>query len=222
MRELFTPAHPGRLATTRLVLLPGAYQSLEAFAAQGFATAVRRRGIGADVSFVDVEFANLTDRSALAQLQTTIIEPARAAGCRSIWLGGISLGGYMSLQYAAEASGERHAPVDGLCLLAPYLGNRMVIAEIDRAGGPAAWSSDELAPIEEERRIWRFIKTLHESPMRCHLGYGREDRFAAAHALMATMLRPDDVDVVAGGHDWPTWLRLWENFLDSRFRGPAP
>jgi len=222
MRELFTPAHPGRLATTRLVLLPGAYQSLEEFAAQGFATAVRRRGIAADISFVDVEFANLTDRSALAQLQATIIEPARVAGCRSIWLGGISLGGYLSLQYATERSGEREGAVDGLCLLAPYLGNRMVIAEITQAGGPAAWCPDALAPIEEERRIWRFIKSLHESPLHCHLGYGREDRFAAAHALMATVLAPDDVDVVAGGHDWPTWLRLWENFLDSRLRGPIP
>jgi pimeloyl-ACP methyl ester carboxylesterase len=205
-----------------LVLLPGAYQTLEEFAAQGFAEAVQRRRIAADISFVDVEFAHLTDRSALTLLQERIIAPARAAGCRSIWLGGISLGGYVSLQYAAERSHQQHAQIDGLCLLAPYLGNRMVIAEIDRAGGPAAWSADELAPIEEERRIWRFIKTLHESPMRCHLGYGREDRFAAAHALMATMLRPDDVDVVAGGHDWPTWLRLWENFLDSRFRGSAP
>ena len=222
MREQFAPARPGRLATTRVVLLPGAYQSLEEFAAQGFATAVRRRDIAADISFVDVEFANLTDRGALAQLQATVIAPARAAGCRSIWLGGISLGGYLSLQYATERSGEPYAPVDGLCLLAPYLGNRMVIAEITQAGGPAAWSPDALAPIEEERRIWRFIKTLRESPMDCHLGYGREDRFAAAHALMATMLRPDDVDVVAGGHDWPTWLRLWENFLDSRFRGSAP
>jgi pimeloyl-ACP methyl ester carboxylesterase len=222
MRELFTPVEAGRLAATRLVLLPGAYQALEELPAQGFVAAVRRRGIAADISCVDVEFASLTDRSALAQLQATIIEPARAAGCRCIWLGGISLGGYLSLQYVAERSGARHAPVDGLCLLAPYLGNRMVIAEITQAGGPGAWTPDELALIEEERRIWRFIKTLHESPMRCHLGYGREDRFAAAHALMATVLPPGDVDVVTGGHDWPTWLKLWENFLDSRLRGPAP
>jgi len=230
MRELFVPAEPGRFAQTRLVLLPGAYQSLEEFARQGFAAAVQQRGIAADLSLVDLEFTSLTDRGGLALLHQRVIAPARTAGCRSIWLGGISLGGYVSLHYACECSTERssefgperYAPVDGLCLLAPYLGNRMVIAQIDRAGGLAAWNPDELAPIEEERRIWRFIRTLHESPMRCHLGYGREDRFAAAQALMATALPSCDVDVVAGGHDWPTWLRLWENFLDLRLRGPAP
>jgi pimeloyl-ACP methyl ester carboxylesterase len=226
MRELFERAVPGRLATTRVVLLPAAYQSLEEFLRRGFAAAVQRRGIAADLSLVDLEFADLTDRSALALLQERIIEPARAAGCDQIWLGGISLGGYVSLQYATERSSEPsregYAPVDGLCLFAPYLGNRMVIAEIDRAGSLAAWHPGELAPIEEERRIWNFIKTLSASPVHCHLGYGREDRFAAAHALMATALPPGDVDVVTGGHDWPTWLRLWENFLDARLRGPIP
>jgi pimeloyl-ACP methyl ester carboxylesterase len=222
MRELFAPADSGRLAATRLVLLPGAYQSLEQFVERGFAAAVRRRGLTADLSFVDVEFANLTDRSALALLNDRIIAPARAAGCQRIWLGGISLGAYLSLQYAAERGSACHTSVDGLCLLAPYLGNRMVIAEIERAGGLAAWAPGKLAPMDEERRIWEFIRTLPESQLRCHLGFGREDRFAAAHAVMAGALPPGDVDVVAGAHDWPTWLRLWENFLDSRLRGQAP
>jgi enterochelin esterase-like enzyme len=38
---------------------------------------------------------------------------------------------------------------------------------------------------------------------------------------MAAALRPDDVDVVPGGHDWPTWRRLWDRFLDARF-APKP
>jgi len=25
------------------------------------------------------------------------------------------------------------------------------------------------------------------------------------------------VDAIPGGHEWPIWLSLWENFLDSRF-----
>jgi hypothetical protein len=49
------------------------------------------------------------------------------------------------------------------------------------------------------------------------LGYGREDRFAQAHALMAEALGPDAAHVVSGGHDWPTWIALWEYFLDSTF-----
>jgi hypothetical protein len=51
-----------------------------------------------------------------------------------------------------------------------------------------------------------------------YLGYGQEDRFSAAHALLAGELPADAVDVIAGGHDWRTWTNLWENFLDSRFK----
>jgi hypothetical protein len=55
--------------------------------------------------------------------------------------------------------------------------------------------------------------------------YGHDDRFAASHRLMAAALAPASVDVVPGGHDWPAWRRLWENFLDTRFpsdRAPTP
>jgi hypothetical protein len=51
-----------------------------------------------------------------------------------------------------------------------------------------------------------------------YLGYGQEDRFSAAHRLLARELPAEAVDVIGGGHDWRTWTRLWENFLDSRFR----
>jgi len=74
-----------------------------------------------------------------------------------------------------------------------------------------------LAQSEEERRIWRFIQDRPAGAPPLHLGYGRDDRFAQAHGLMARSLPVDAVDVAAGGHDWETWTRLWENFLDSRF-----
>jgi hypothetical protein len=50
-----------------------------------------------------------------------------------------------------------------------------------------------------------------------YLGYGQDDRFSAAHGLLATRLPANAVDVIGGGHDWGTWIKLWENFLDSRF-----
>jgi hypothetical protein len=33
--------------------------------------------------------------------------------------------------------------------------------------------------------------------------------------LLAQSLPADSVAIIDGGHDWPTWTRLWENFLDS-------
>ena len=47
-------------------------------------------------------------------------------GLPHVWLGGISLGGLFALDYAATDAGAW----DGLCLLAPYLGNRLLIGEI--------------------------------------------------------------------------------------------
>jgi enterochelin esterase-like enzyme len=39
---------------------------------------------------------------------------------------------------------------------------------------------------------------------------------------MAAALASDSVDVVSGGHEWPAWRRLWENFLDMRFPANRP
>jgi pimeloyl-ACP methyl ester carboxylesterase len=195
-----------------MVWLPGAYHAARDFLAAGFAEAVRARRIALDLEFVDMELAHVGDRSALQRLRSDIVLPARAAGV-SIWLGGISLGGLFALDYAASHPDE----LDGLCLLAPYLGNRMLTAEIAQAPGLAAWQPGELAEPDEERRIWRYIKSRREDSRPLYLGFGRGDRFAAAHELLAATLPAGSVDVIAGGHEWSTWSRLWENFLDSRF-----
>ena len=219
MRSIFRAAAESAVAPTRMVWLPGAFHSPEDFMKAGFDASVRSRRIPLDLVFVDVQLEHLRDRSVHERLRRDILAPARALGCRSIWLAGISLGGFIALDYAAGHPEDW----DGLCLLAPYLGNRMLIAEI--AGGPglAAWEPGPLADCDEERRIWRFIasqgadaRRLADS-RRVYLGYGREDRFAPAHALMAEALAPNAVHVVPGGHDWPTWIALWEYFLDSTF-----
>ena len=196
-----------------MVWLPGAYQTAQDFLTAGFAAAVRRRQAPLDLLFVDMEFAYLGDRAALQLLRSDIVLPARTAGV-SIWLGGISLGGLTALDYAASCPDE----IDGLCLLAPYLGNRTLTAEIARAPGLAAWQPGELAQIDEERRIWRYIKNRGADSGPLYLGFGRCDRFAAAQELLAATLPADSVDVIDGGHDWSTWVRLWEIFLQSRFK----
>ena len=206
------PALSTAVAPTRMVWLPGAYHAARDFLTAGFAEAVRLRRIALDLIFVDMDTAYVGDRSALQRLRSDIVLPARAAGV-SIWLGGISLGGLFALDYAASHPDE----LDGLCLLAPYLGNRMLIAEIANAQGLARWQPGELAETDEERRIWRYIKNRHADSRPLYLGFGREDRFAAAHELLAATLPADSVEVIAGGHEWSTWVRLWESFLDSRF-----
>ena len=213
MRSILNAAASGTVAATRIVCLPGAYHGPEDFLAAGFDSSVRRRRLPIDLLFVDVEMRHLGDRRALEQLKHEIVLPARAHGCRSVWFAGISLGGFIALDYAATNPGD----LDGLCLLAPYLGNRMLTREIARAPGLAAWTAGELAQADEERRIWRFLKAQNDHSRLLYLGFGQDDRFADAQRLMAQALPPEAVDVVPGGHDWRTWTTLWENFLDSTF-----
>lgn len=210
MRTLLEHAHAGRDAPVRVVLLPPAFTGPEDFVAAGFPAAVRQRGLKVDLVLAALEFGHVTDRSVVARILDELIAPARAPG-RELWLGGISLGGYVALCCAEQEP----AGVAGLCLFAPYLGSHIVTAEVARAG-LAAWPSGALAPDDDERRVWRFLQKRTANSLPIHLGLGREDRFLGRHQLLAANLSPAEVDTVPGGHDWPTWLRLWENFLDAR------
>jgi hypothetical protein len=93
-----------------------------------------------------------------------------------------------------------------------------VTREIAAAGGVSGWEPGGLAADDDERRIWHFIKTRPPGEAPLHLGFGSEDRFAASHRMMAAALPPEMVHIVPGGHDWPVWRQLWDNFLDTRLR----
>lgn len=213
MRTLSDAAQPGVIANTRVLFLPAAYTGPDDFVQAGFVQAVRERGLPLDLVFADINLQHLTDGTILRRVRHELVLPARALGCESIWICGISLGGFIGLAYAERYSSE----VDGLCLLAPYLGNHMITGEIERASGVAGWEPGELGPEEDERRVWRFIKRRASYPVEVHLGYGREDRFANSHRMMADALDPKCVQVIAGGHEWPAWSRLWADFLDRQF-----
>ena len=211
MHTIADAAHAGRSAPTRLLMLPAAYSGPEDFVRAGFVGAVRQRHLEVDLVFARLELQHLSDRTVFTRLRQELLLPARAQGCWT-WLGGISLGGYVALCCA-----ERYPQdIDGLCLIAPYLGSHIVTDEIARAGGVHSWRPGEIGEDDDERRVWRFIQTLGSRALPIHLGLGREDRFAARHRLMASALAPGSLDIVPGGHDWPTWHRLWENFLDGK------
>jgi pimeloyl-ACP methyl ester carboxylesterase len=211
MRSIFCAAVAGARAPTQMIWLPGAYHSAQDFLNAGFVRAAELRSAPLDLRFVDLEMQHLDDRDAFLRLRSEIVLPARDSGA-AIWLAGISLGGLVALDYASTHPGE----LDGLCLLAPYLGNRMLTNEI-AASGLAGWQPGELVESDAERRIWRYIKSRADSwPLL--LGYGKSDRFSAAHDVLGAALPTEWVEVVAGGHEWSTWLKLWENFLDSHFK----
>jgi len=203
-------ADPKRPAPVQIVLLPAAYSGPEDFCNAGFGAAVRARGLNVDVTFAALDVGQVTDRSVVPRVLSEVVAPLRAAASQ-LWLGGISLGGYVAL-CCAEAEPQGLA---GLCLFAPYLGSHIIISEV-AAAGIRAWRAGELAEDDDERRVWRFLQRREAATLPLHLGLGREDRFLERHQLLASALDAAEVDMVPGGHDWPTWLRLWENFLDAR------
>ncbi|MGB0129595.1 MAG: hypothetical protein WBP72_18280 [Rhodocyclaceae bacterium] len=197
-------------AKTLMVFLPGAYMRPQHFFDAGFDVAVAERGLGLDLAFPDIDVARFANADGVARLRGEILGPARAAGYQQLWLGGISLGGFLALAVAADHGDE----IDGLCLIAPYPGSAITLAAIDAAGGPAQWEPAEEQLADAEFRIWDWLRTPRARPKIC-FGYGRHDRFAPRMARLAAV-RADLIPVlVDGDHDWPVWRAIWEQFLDS-------
>ena len=196
-----------------MVWLPGAFHTPEDFVHAGFDTAVARRGLEIDLQFADLALDHLGDRSAIERLARDIVRPAREAGCGTVWLGGISLGGSFVLDYAATDAG----PWDGLCLLAPYPGNRLLIREIVRSRAPCRVSTGAACGVRRRTSNMAFHSGARRRTAACVPGLRADDRFAQGLDLMAQALPPAAVQVIEGGHDWSTWSTLWERFLDLRW-----
>lgn len=201
-------------ARAKFLLLPPVGESAEGFINAGFHDAVRARKLAIELQPCDLEFAHMTDRSMLQRLHDDPIAAARAEGFQCVCVAGVSLGGFMALNHAEQYPDD----LQGICLIAPYLGTRLITDEISRAGGLEDWQAGEARSSDEERRIWQYIKSSAGRGPPLYLGYGDEDRFAGSHRLLAAALPRDCVDVVPGAHDWQAWRKVWDHFLD---RWPA-
>ncbi len=195
-----------------VVLLPGAYSRPREFVDEGSVAALRRHGIAADVQVADAHLRYYEDKTIVERLRQDIVGPARARGVPQVWLVGISLGGFGALGYAARHGDE----IAGVLALAPYLGRRSVLQEIEAAGGPVAWRRANAPPEGDdlEREIWRWAAGAPAAPP-VWLGFGRDDRFADANRLFGSLLPPERRFDTEGGHDWPPWRALWERWLDE-------
>jgi hypothetical protein len=214
IHQLSFLAQHGQRAETLIVLLPGAYHQPEDFIREGFIKAVQTRQLAIDLILAELSFNHIADQSAITIIDTDIIQPALNKGYKNIWLAGISIGGYVTIAYA----NRNPAKLAGVLLLAPYPGNRITTGEIAQAGGIMAWTPEAVADDDIELRNWNWLKNnANTANIEVHLGYGEDDRFAESHFMMTQALPATQVDKISGGHVWPVWLRLWNNFLDKRF-----
>lgn len=197
-----------------LVMLPGAGFEAEDFARHGLVAAMHGRGWPVDIVTTSPPVELYLEDGIAAALHRDIIEPAQAQGYARIWLLGVSLGGMGALLYASEHA----ATIEGVVLLAPFLGTQGTIAELAKAGGFHAWSaaSSAATPTEQRVLIWlqTYLAARPASPA-LYLGYGHADRFLQGHQMLAAGLPEAHVHTATGGHDWDTWHTLWQSLLNA-------
>ncbi len=197
-----------------LLMLPGAGDTSQDLVDQGFIRCVRRRRLAVDVLVADARFDDYLEGSVVQQLERDVVAPVLSRAPVRLWLMGISLGGLGALSYAREHG----AAVEGVILLAPFLGTRGLVAEIVRAGGLGRWQPGTIASTDAESLTLAWLARYRaEDPAlpRIYLGYGTADRYAAASRMLGRQLPREQVVSVPGGHDWATWLDLWERLLDA-------
>ncbi|MDB5944931.1 MAG: hypothetical protein JWQ13_4497 [Ramlibacter sp.] len=209
MKFEHVPSQASQAATHLWLMLPGAYMKPADFIRAGFADAVHERGLPHDIALLDATISEVADGSALAFLQEYVRAVPADPRLRVCVLG-ISLGGQLAMHCAAQATPR----IASVLVMAPYLGPRDLLAQVGATGRMAEWAPQPSAVSDTEREIWRWLQgcAVQEPPL--YLGYGRDDRFASAHALMAQALPEDRIDTVPGGHDWPVWAQLWNRHLD--------
>ena len=198
-----------------LLMLPGAKNTPQQLVENGFIRELRERKLPVDVLALDAHVDLYLERSDIERVLHQALDEARAHGYRRIWLLGISLGGSGAMICATQ----RTAEIEGIFLLAPFLGTRGIIAEVEAAGGLQHWRAGDIGSRDHERVLLEQIRHITEGangfpPI--YLGYGSEDRYRGASIVLAERLGQPLVSVVPGGYDWDTWIVLWRRLLGKR------
>lgn len=219
--SMLVPA-PRQPSTRLVVVLPGRGDDIAALRRAGIADAVHAAWPDADVLLAGLALNVYLEGRAPQRLRAEVIEPARAGRhYRQTWLVGASMGGMGALLYDRAWPGE----AAGIVLLAPYLGEQPLLAEIAAAGGITRWQPGPApARIDGDnfaRELWRHLQTWPASGRgdTVWVGHGDADYLRAAVPLLAPLLPVGHVQVRRGGHAWTVWTPLAGELL--RRAGPA-
>ena len=139
-----------------VVMLPGAHIQRRDFDSEGFIPALRQRFPLADAVALGLDLVDYVEPDFPAQLHDGVIAPALRQGYAHISLVGISLGGMGALLYAAGY--PDHA--GNIILIAPLLATRGTIAEVNMAGGLAAWDPGVDAPGRHRARSSCLVEII--------------------------------------------------------------
>ncbi|GAP65492.1 hypothetical protein MBSD_n0782 [Mizugakiibacter sediminis] len=213
--RLFAAPQPGD-ARVLVVVLPGRGDSLAALERSGIVAAVQEAWPNADVVLAGAGMAYYRAGQMPKVLREDVILPAHARGYRALWLIGASLGGMGEVLYARDHASE----IDGMIMLAPYLGEARMADAIRAAGGLAAWDPGPPPPGIDgrnyQRELWRTVQGWRARPgfaARVWVGCGSDDAFARNLPALRAALPPGHVIEQPGGHRWSVWVALTRRLL---------
>lgn len=201
---------PGRKVDRLLVLIHGRGDDPRSFAEHGFLNELAKRAIPIDVVAVYAHPGYYAERNLAKRLHDDVIFPKRQEGYRKIYVLGVSRGGLGALAFARRYANEP----DGLVLLAPFLGPRTHVEEIEAAGGLTAWRPHP--PVEDIERIWQWLRGYGTGADRppLYLLLGEQDPFVPQMKILEEVLPDERTLSIPGEHDWKTWRALFGAFLD--------
>lgn len=203
-----------------MVVLPGRGDNLAALSRSGIAEAVQAVRPDTDVVLVELTLPYYIARVATSRLHDEVVEPARPR-YRQIWVTGASMGGLGAILYDAQYPGT----IDGMLLLAPYLGEKDLISEIEAAGGLRMWHAGPLGGRADAgpRAAWQHVQTwLSPTPKPAiWLAYGDRDRLRYAMPALETLLDSSHVLRVQGGHAWSVWTPAARRILELEQGSPG-
>lgn len=208
---------PANASAQRLVVvLPGRADDLQSLRSSGIAGAIQSQWPDADVVLTGLALGYYFNGNATRRLHDEILSPARARGYREIWLLGASLGGMGALMYDHEHPGD----VDGIVLLAPYLGEAPLLDQIRATGGLDNWDAGPVPAVIDQdnfqRELWRHLQSWQRDPRKAGnvwLAYGNRDRLRSSMPLLVPLLPPSHVFVREGGHAWKVWTPATREIL---------
>jgi len=202
---------PMSAGTKRLVIvLPGRGDDLSDLQQSGIASTIQKQLSDADVWLIELTFPYYMEGRAPQRVHEQIVQPAKRAGYREIYLAGASMGGMGVLLYEREYPDQ----ASGLILMAPYMGDEELIEEITAAGGLAKWQAGpKPKKIDSDnvgREEWRLIQSWKADNQRTRqvwLICGKSDRFHGAVKFIAPLLPPGHTVEPDGGHAWSVWTK---------------
>jgi len=202
-----------------VVVLPGRGDDVANLKASGIAESIRAEMPEADVVLAGITFAYYMEGRMPQRLREEIMLPARESGYQEIWLVGASMGGMGALMYDREYPGD----AKGLVLLAPYLGSKKVLQQINQSGGLQKWEAGPVpATVDRnnfDRELWRYLKTWqvqgNSRGKDVWLAYGDKDKLKAATPPLQKLLPQDHVFVRPGGHAWVVWTPVTKEVFSA-------